>query len=45
MISSGLRTVIGAVELAAALLMGLVTLLAFVSALMRYVAGLPIPDA
>ncbi len=43
--ASGLRTVIGAVELAAALLMGLVTLLAFVSALMRYVAGLPIPDA
>lgn len=43
--ASGLRTVIGAVEWAAALLMGLVTLLAFASAFMRYIAGLPIPDA
>jgi len=43
--ASGLRTVIGAVEWAAALLMGLVTLLAFASAFMRYVAALPIPDA
>ena len=43
--ATGLRSIIGAVEWAAALLMGLVTLLAFASAFMRYVAGLPIPDA
>ncbi|MGB0659105.1 MAG: TRAP transporter small permease [Mangrovicoccus sp.] len=33
------------VETAAALLMGLVTLLVFVSAIMRYLASSPIPDA
>ncbi|MCR8547404.1 TRAP transporter small permease [Salipiger sp. P9] len=41
----GLRRLAGWVETAAALLMGLVTLLAFVSAFMRYVASAPIPDA
>lgn len=43
--ASGLRSVIAAVEWAAAMLMGVVTLLAFTSAFMRYIAGLPIPDA
>lgn len=42
---SGLRAIIGAVEFSAALLMGLVTFLAFISALMRYVISQPIPDA
>lgn len=41
----GLRTFSRWVEMAAAILMGLVTLLAFVSAFMRYVADAPIPDA
>jgi TRAP-type C4-dicarboxylate transport system permease small subunit len=43
--ASGLRAIITAVEWAAALLMGIVTLLAFVSAFMRYALAAPIPDA
>ncbi|MCA0042741.1 TRAP transporter small permease [Celeribacter litoreus] len=41
----GLRTISGWVETAAAFLMGLVTLLAFGSAVMRYAFSAPIPDS
>lgn len=41
----GLRLFAARIEAAAAIIMGLVTLLIFVSAFMRYIAGAPIPDA